>query len=73
MKTRMRFTLPVSTFAAIGKERRTTAAAVASGRRLYAHPAVQKRRISVAPRHANHAASQGRSAHGRKSGSIHGA
>ena len=65
--------LPVSRLAAIGNDSRRIAIAVASGLRLYAQWIVQSRRRIAPPRQTNQATSHGRSAHGAKRGSIHGA
>ena len=68
-----RLMLPVSRFAPTGKASRTTMIAVVRGRRWYAQWTVQSSSRIVAPRHTTHATSHGSSAHGAKSGSIHGA
>ena len=47
--------------------------AVVSGRRRYAQWIVQSRSRIVPTRQRNHATSHGSTAHGAKSGSIHGA
>jgi len=64
---------PVSRLAAIGSASRATRMAVGSGRRPYAQRMDHRSARIVAPRHANQATSHGSSAHGTKSGSIHGA
>ena len=68
-----RLMLPVSRLAPNGKARTATMTAVVSGRRRYAQWIVQSRTRIVPTRHTNQATSQGRTAHGAKSGSIHGA
>ena len=64
---------PVSRLAPSGNPRRATRTAVESGRRLYAQWIVQSSARIVPPRHTYHATSHGISAHGAKSGNIHGA
>ena len=68
-----RLMLPVSRFAPNGNARTATSTAVVSGRLLYAQWIVHSSPRIVAPRQTNQATSQGSSAHGANSGSIHGA
>src|SRR6478752_9626831 len=73
IKVSCRLMLPVSRLAPNGKARTAMMIAVVSGRRRYAQWIVQSRRRMVPTRQTNHATSHGRTAHGAKSGSIHGA
>ena len=68
-----RLMLPVSRFAPNGKARTATMIAVVSGRRRYAQWIVHRSSRIVPTRQTNQATSHGSSAHGAKSGSIHGA
>ena len=68
-----RLMLPVSRLAPNGKARKATMTAVVSGRRRYAQWIVQSNRRMVPTRQLNQATSHGSTAHGAKSGSIHGA
>ena len=68
-----RLMLPVSRLAPNGNARIAKMTAVVSGRRRYAQWIVQSSSRIVDPRQMNQATSQGRTAHGAKSGSIQGA